>query len=128
MIRRTLRKFLKNNKGAALVEYGLLIAGVALICAAAVSIFGHKTSDIIGTVAAVLPGAHTDDNNPMLSGHLIETATSTGADGATGIGIDFATIASSGTGGGIGTDRLGVNIGGTASSANGVDGLIVEAH
>ena len=73
MIRRTLWKFLKNNKGAALVEYGLLIAGVALICAAAVSIFGHKTSDIIGTVAAVLPGAHTDDNNPMLSGHLIET-------------------------------------------------------
>jgi len=125
MIRKALWKFLKNNKGAALVEYGLLIAGVALICAAAVSIFGHKTSDIIGTVAAVLPGAHTDDNNPMLSGHLIETNTSLGADSATGIGIDFATIASSGT---MLTDRLGVNVGGNAASGNGVDGLIVEAH
>ena len=125
---RMLRKLAKNNRGAALVEYGLLIAGVALICAAAVSIFGHKTSDIIGTVAAVLPGAHTDDNNPMLSGHIIETNTATGAGGSTGIGIDFATIASSGAGGSIGTDRLGVNIGGSSSSANGVDGLIIEAH
>src|SRR5581483_11240516 len=104
---KTLWKLLKNSKGAALVEYGLLIGGVALICAGAVSIFGHKTSDIIGTVAAVLPGAHTDDNNPMLSGHIIETNTATGAGGATGIGIDFASIGTN-----TGTDRLGQNIAG----------------
>ncbi len=42
-----MRKFLNNKKGQGLVEYGLIIAGVALICAAAVSVFGHKTSDLI---------------------------------------------------------------------------------
>ena len=31
-----LRKFFGNKKGQGLVEYGLIIAGVALICAAAV--------------------------------------------------------------------------------------------
>jgi len=115
---RILRKLAKNNRGAALVEYGLLIAGVALICAAAVSVFGHKTSDLIGTVAAILPGAQTEDNQPMLSGRLIETTA-----GPSGVGVDFGTIAGSGRG----TDRLGQNVGGAAATtAAGVDGLLVE--
>jgi pilus assembly protein Flp/PilA len=118
------RKLFKNRKGAALIEYGLLIAGVALIGAAAVSVFGHKTSDIIGTVAAIIPGAHTDDNNSIISGKLIETATGvTGADSKLGIALDFTTII-----GASNTDRLGLNIAGQAGSGNGVDGLIVEAH
>ena len=40
-------KMLRNKKGQGLVEYGLIVAGVALICAAAVSVFGHKTSELI---------------------------------------------------------------------------------
>src|SRR5438309_457384 len=64
----------KKRRGAALVEYALLIAGVALVCAAAVSIFGHKTNDMIAGTAGVLPGAHVDDNAPIVSGHIIETA------------------------------------------------------
>ena len=115
------KKLFRNRKGAALIEYGLLIGGVALISAGAVSIFGHKTSDIIGTVAAVIPGAHTDDNRPIISGKLIETTLSTGANSATGNAIDFAGIATT-TG-----DRLGSNVGGDAASGNGVDGLILEA-
>ena len=59
MILRT-RKFIKSKKGSALVEYGLLVAGVALVAAAGVSILGHKTSDLVSSVAAVLPGAHPD--------------------------------------------------------------------
>jgi hypothetical protein len=106
-----------------LVEYALLIAGVALISAGAVSVFGHKTSDMIGTVAAVIPGAHTDDNNPIISGKLIETTLSAGAGGSSGIAIDFSGIA-----GLTGVDMLGLNVGGTAASGNGVDGLVVEAH
>ena len=35
--------------------------------------FGHKVADLIGTVAAILPGAHNDDNAPIMAGHLIET-------------------------------------------------------
>src|SRR3954454_5671900 len=60
MILNLIRRLRRDKKGQGLVEYGLLIAGVALISAAAVSLFGHKTSDMIGAVAAVLPGAHQD--------------------------------------------------------------------
>jgi len=120
-----LKKLCKNRKGAALIEYGLLIGGIALVCAGAVSLFGHKTNDIIGTVVAILPGAHTDDNGPILSGKLIETTMQTGAGTSQGIGLDFVTIA-----GQVGTDRLGANIAGAGSfaSSNGVGGLVVEAH
>lgn len=117
-----LRRLLKSKRGAALIEYGILIAGVALISAGAVSIFGHKTSDMIATVAAIIPGAHVDDNNPIISGKLIETTLGSGASGASGIAIDFSGIAAA-TG-----DRLGNNIGGSGASSNGVDGLVVEAH
>jgi pilus assembly protein Flp/PilA len=118
------KRLLKNRKGAALIEYGLLIGGIALISAGAVSIFGHKTSDIIGTVAAIIPGAHVDDNAPIISGKLIETTTSVGQNGtgtANGLAVDFQGIATT-TG-----DRLGVNVGGQAASGDGVDGLILEA-
>ena len=70
-----MRKILRNRKGQGLVEYALIIAGVALIAAVGVSLFGHKVSDMIATVAAILPGAHSDDNAPISSGHLLETTT-----------------------------------------------------
>lgn len=63
----------QQKRGAALVEYGLIVAGVALVAAAAVSIFGKKTSDMIGAAAAVLPGAQAQDNGSISSGRLIET-------------------------------------------------------
>lgn len=114
-----LRRLLKDKKGQGLVEYGLLIAGVALISAAAISVFGHKTSDMIAAVATVLPGAHTDDNNPIVSGHLIETKAGTG-----GIELDITTISTTAKN----TDRLGVNvIGATDGAANGFGGLVVES-
>ncbi len=58
------RRLRKNETGAALVEYALIIAGVALIGAAAVSIFGNKVTDMLATAAAILPGAHADSNAP----------------------------------------------------------------
>ncbi|MFK7740061.1 MAG: Flp family type IVb pilin [Planctomycetota bacterium] len=58
---------LRDKRGFALIEYGLLIAGVALVRAAATSMFGHKTSDLIGATASILPGAHDDDNGPIMS-------------------------------------------------------------
>jgi len=114
-----MRKLLSNKKGQGLVEYGLIIAGVALICAAAVSVFGHKTSDLIAAVATVLPGAHADDNGPMVSGKLIET---TGADdGAITLNVQrIATRADVG--------RLDANVLGTDGSTDGFGGLILEAQ
>lgn len=120
-----MKKLLRNRKGAALVEYGLLIAGVALISAAAVSVFGHKTNDLIAATAIVLPGAHADDNGPIVSGKLIETA---GFDGATDpsatnpIALDLGGIqAASGTG------RLGNNLFGPAAALELGETLVIEA-
>jgi Flp pilus assembly pilin Flp len=105
----------RSRRGAALVEYALLIAGVALIAAASVSVFGHKTSDLISAVATILPGAHPDDNGPITSGKLIET---TGA--ATGaIELDAGTIATNSD-----TARLGTNVG--LDTPDDFGGLILE--
>lgn len=66
-------KWLRNRKGQGLVEYALIIAGVALICAVGIAVFGHKVSDMINATAMILPGAHDDDNGPIASGKVIET-------------------------------------------------------
>ena len=109
-------KLLRNKKGAALVEYGLLVSGVALITAAAVSIFGSKTSDMIAATAAVLPGAHSDDNNPIISGSLIETDVLQGAGGETGIQMDVAGILANRNTGRLGNNVLGSDPGASSDS------------
>src|SRR5438132_9617283 len=90
------RRLSRNQQGAALVEYALIVAGVALIAAATVSVFGHKTNDMLATAAAVLPGAHAEDNAPIVSGKIIETSPNApGMDqgnNATGIGLDVNAI------------------------------------
>lgn len=107
-------KLFRCKKGAALLEYALLAAGVSLIAAAGVAIFGHKTSDMISSVAAIMPGAHADDNGPIVSGKIIETTSA-----ATGqISIDAAAI--SGTDG-VNQPRLGNNLG-----LLGLDSLVLE--
>lgn len=123
LVRRLLRKS-RNKKGAALVEYALIIAGVALIGAAAVSIFGHKVSDMLGTAAAVLPGAHADDNAPIVSGKTIETSpnaqgTDQGGNSQQGIGLDVNKITQSN-----GKARLADGVGGDGS----VSTLVLEPN
>lgn len=93
----------RRQKGAALVEYGLLVAGVALVATAAVAIFGVKTSNLIASVATVLPGVQTGDNGPITSGKLVETTT-----GAPGTPIEVDTVAIEAASG---TLRLGNNLG-----------------
>lgn len=81
MLRKNVHPKFRNRKGQSLVEYGILIGGIALVCLAAVAILGHKTNDLIAVVAGVLPGAHTSDNGPIVSGQLVLTETDTN-DGA----------------------------------------------
>lgn len=95
------RRALREQKGAVLVEYSVLVAGIALVALAAVAILGHKTTDLISSVAAILPGAHADDNNPLRSGKFIETAVQDGA-----IAVDSAAIVAASD-----TSRLAVNLG-----------------
>lgn len=97
-----IRTFLRSKKGAAMVEYALLVAGIAIVALAAVSILGHKTSDLIGTSAAVLPGVSADDNAPMTSGRLVETDQNTS--GEIVLDIDQIVLNS-------GNERLGDNLG-----------------
>lgn len=56
-----------TRKGQALVEYALLIAGIAIVGVVAIAVMGHKISDQFGMMAAILPGAHVDDNKPIQS-------------------------------------------------------------
>jgi hypothetical protein len=79
-----------------LVEYSLLLAGVTLVCVVAVSMLGHKTADMIGVMAAVLPGAHADDNKPIQSIDLIPLDKT-----GTEIQLNVGLLVSSG-----GTDRM----------------------
>ena len=94
-----MRKLFKNKKGQGLVEYGILVGGIALVALAATAILGHKTTDLIGTVAAALPSAHAGENAPIVSGQLVATITETDGVGlvldanapndfATNLGID----------------------------------------
>lgn len=108
-------KLLSNRKGAALVEYGLVVAGVALISAAAVSVFGHKTNDLVASAAVILPCAHEDDNAPIFSGKLIETA-QVGPNNS--IAVDTAAAVAGGP-------RLGNNLLGDGNGAN-LENLVVE--
>ena len=113
-------KLIRSRKGQGLVEYGLIIAGVTLIAAAAVSTFGHKTSDLISAVATILPGAHADDNAPITSGALIETTQTEGA-----IAVDVLTIATTN----VNTPRLGNNVlGADPGTDGGFGGLVLEAE
>jgi len=70
---------IRNRKGQGLVEYGILVGGVALVCLAGVAVLGHKTNDLVSVVAGVLPGAHGDDNAPIVSGKLVQTTDNGGA-------------------------------------------------
>jgi len=119
-----LRQFIRNRKGQGLVEYALLIAGVALIGAAGVSLFGHKTSQLISAVAAVLPGAHQADNAPIAQGELIETTSVANAlaSGGQAIALDLNTIAGSSN-----SPRLADNVIGS-SGTNYFNGLVVDAQ
>jgi Flp pilus assembly pilin Flp len=109
-----LRKLLRSRKGQGLVEYALLVAGVALACIVGVSVMGEKTADMIAAVATVLPGADGDDNGPIAVGHLVETANN-----GSGIALDLTTINTNSN-----SSRLSNNLGGGTN--NGFTNLIVD--
>lgn len=123
MLRR-IGRLVRNSKGAALVEYALIVAGVALIGAVAVSIFGRKVTDMLATTAAVLPGAHAEDNAPIISGKLIETSpnaqgTDQGGNSQNGIGLDVNAITQ-----GSGKARLSNAVGGDGALSS----LVLEPN
>jgi Flp pilus assembly pilin Flp len=119
-----LRKLVRDRKGQGLVEYALLVAGIAVISLAAISTLGHKTSDLMSAAAMMIPGAHQGDNAPITSGHLVETDAQGGLTG-NAIEVSSTQILANN-----GTDRLGTNLFGAQSpgAANGLGGLIIESQ
>jgi pilus assembly protein Flp/PilA len=115
MVTKFANRLARNNKGQGLVEYGILVAGVALIALVTTSVLGHKTSSMIGTLAAILPGTEVADSGAITSGSLIET---TG--GGTQITLD-PTEATDPTA----TDRLDTNTGITSTNP-GTSVLVVD--
>jgi len=121
---RLIGRVLRRKHGAAMVEYALIVAGVALIGAVAISIFGRKVTDMLATTAAVLPGAHAQDNAPIVSGKLIETSpnaqgTDEGGNSQNGIGLDVNAITQ-----GSGKARLSNAVGGDGQ----VSSLVLEPN
>lgn len=50
----TLKSMLRDDEGATMVEYGLLVALIALVALAAVKTLGTNLSGLFSTVAATL--------------------------------------------------------------------------
>lgn len=78
-----LRRIARNRRGAALAEYGLLLAGITMVSLAAVSVLGGKVGGLVGAVASLLPGAYAQQNAPVHVGQLLEVRT--GDDNGDGI-------------------------------------------
>ncbi len=85
-----LRSVRKARKGQAMVEYALLVVCVAAVGAVATSTLGHKTSETLSIAAAIMPGAHTDDNAPIAESKVVPTKV--GTDGS--IVMDTAALVS----------------------------------
>jgi pilus assembly protein Flp/PilA len=73
-----MKKMLKNRKGQGFVEYALLVAGVALVGALGVTVLGHKTGELLDSVATTIPGSTPFSNNSIRQGALIEYTPTTG--------------------------------------------------
>ena len=83
----------RREGGAALAEYGLLVAGITMVSLVAVTVLGSKVGGLIGSVATLLPGAYTDQNAPVQVGQMIETRTEdTNQDGMKEIVVDVTRL------------------------------------
>jgi pilus assembly protein Flp/PilA len=50
-----MKRFREEEEGAALVEYGLLIGLIAVICVVAITLLGGNLSNAFSSVSAALP-------------------------------------------------------------------------
>ena len=49
-------RFRRDEEGAALVEYGMLVGLIAVVCIVAVTTLGKQISDVFSTIVADLSG------------------------------------------------------------------------
>jgi Flp pilus assembly pilin Flp len=90
-----------RNRGAAMVEYAILVGAVTLVGILGLSVLGRKSMDLTGTLAVILPGANLTEDMKIHHAQLVEL---TGAADGT-YKVDSARI------GGGNTNRLAVAAG-----------------
>jgi Flp pilus assembly pilin Flp len=79
----------RRQSGAALAEYGLLVAGITLASLVAVSVLGSKVGGLVSSVAMLLPGTTASLSAPVQVGELVQTITTdANGDGNVEIVID----------------------------------------
>ena len=55
-MRKLINRFRRDNEGAALVEYGMLVGLIAVICVVAVTALGTEVSAAFSKIASSLSG------------------------------------------------------------------------
>ena len=56
-MRSQIARFLKNDEGAALVEYGLLVGLIAVVCITAVTLLGNQINQVFTDITTDLTNA-----------------------------------------------------------------------
>ena len=56
-MRKTFSRFVKNDDGAALVEYGILVGLIAVVCITAVTLLGTQINEVFTNITADLTAA-----------------------------------------------------------------------
>lgn len=56
-IRSVTRRFIRNEDAATMVEYGLMVALIAVVCIAAVTLLGGNLNNTFNNIAAAIGGA-----------------------------------------------------------------------
>jgi pilus assembly protein Flp/PilA len=56
LMHKLINRFRRDDEGAALVEYGMLVGLIAVICVVAVTTLGTEVSTAFSTIASVLSG------------------------------------------------------------------------
>ena len=51
------RRFVKDDEAATMVEYALMLSLIAVVCIVAVTLIGNNANGIFNTIANSLPGA-----------------------------------------------------------------------
>jgi pilus assembly protein Flp/PilA len=56
-MRKLMNRFAKDDEGAALVEYGILVGLIAVVCIGAVQLLGNTINGVFTTINVDLSGA-----------------------------------------------------------------------
>ncbi len=56
-MKKLMNRFQRDEEGAALAEYGLLVALIAVVCIAAITVLGTNISTVFSSIAASIGAA-----------------------------------------------------------------------